>query len=110
MLDQIVEYLNTTKFRFTSMLCIILAGLLLINLPNPNPNDRKCTREKIDDTLIDMVAERNRTLSDKMWLSCKDGLIKGSVTGAITGGFIGGISGGAIFGVANPVLLYITGT
>ena len=46
-------------------------------------------------------------MSDKLIISCKEGIIKGYITGWITGGFMGGIIGGSLFGVCNPLLLYI---
>lgn len=107
MLDQLIEYLGTTKFRFNAVLCIILIILIFIKMPNKDDHEYDCPREKMDLTIKKIVKERERSLSDKMWVACKDGLVKGGVTGSITGGFVGAVSGGVIFAVANPVLLYI---
>ena len=106
MLDNIVKYLGTTKFRFTSIICIILSCIILFK-PNIEQKTEKCSREKIDQILEKIVEEKNRNLYEKMWLSCKDGLIKGCITGSITGGFMGAVTGGAIFSIANPILIYI---
>ena len=53
--------------------------------------------------------KKNMNNNEKLWNSCKEGVIKGCVTGGITGGMAGAISGGALFGIANPLLLYING-
>ena len=108
MIDQLIEYLGTTKFRFSAALCIILIILIFIKMPNKDDHEYDCPREKMDLTIKKIVKEQERTLSDKMWMACKDGLVKGGVTGSITGGFVGAVSGGAIFAVANPVLVYIS--
>ena len=107
MLDQLIEYLGTTKFRFMAFACIILSCILLIKSPELD-NNKKCSREKSDEILTKIVEERSRNLSDRMWLACKDGLVKGCITGSITGGFMGALSGGVIFSITNPLLLYIT--
>jgi len=107
MIDQLIEYLGTTKFRFSAALCIILIILIFIKMPNKDDHEYDCPREKMDLTIKKIVKEQERTLSDKMWMACKDGLVKGGVTGSITGGFAGAVLGGATFAVANPVLLYI---
>jgi hypothetical protein len=107
MIDQLIEYLGTTKFRFSAALCIILIILIFIKMPNKDDHEYDCPREKMDLTIKKIVKEQDRSLSDKMWVACKDGLVKGGVTGSITGGFVGAVSGGAIFAIANPVLLYI---
>ena len=107
MIDQLIEYLGTTKFRFSAALCIILIILIFIKMPNKDDHEYDCPREKMDLTIKKIVKEQERTLSDKMWMACKDGLVKGGVTGSITGGFAGAVLGGATFAVANHVLLYI---
>jgi len=107
MIDQLIEYLGTTKFRFSAALCIILIILIFIKMPNKDDHEYDCPREKMDLTIKKIVKEQDRSLSDKMWVACKDGLVKGGVTGSITGGFVGAVSGGAIFAIVNPVLLYI---
>lgn len=107
MLDQLIEYLGTTKFRFMACVCIILSCILLIKSPNKD-NNKKCSQEKSAEIINKLVEERSRDLSDRMWLSCKDGLVKGCITGSITGGFMGALSGGVIFSITNPLLLYIT--
>lgn len=108
MIDQLIEYLGTTKFRFMSFICIILACILLIKSPYLDNNNTRCPKEKVDEILDKIVKERNRNLSDRMWISCKDGLVKGCITGSITGGFMGALSGGFIFSITNPILLYIS--
>lgn len=107
MIDNIVEYLGTTKFRFTAIICIILACILLFKTDISENKNIKCSREKIDEILEQIISEKNRDLSEKMWISCKDGLVKGCITGSITGGFMGAVTGGAIFAIANPLLLYV---
>ena len=77
-------------------------------MPNKEDHEYDCPREKMDLTIKKIVKDRERSLSDKMWVACKDGLLKGGVTGSITGGFAGAVSGGVIFAVANPVLVYIS--
>ena len=108
MIDQLIEYLGTTKFRFMAFICIILSCILLIKSPDLDNNNTNCSREKVDEIINKIVKEKNRNLSDKMWLSCKDGLVKGCITGSITGGFVGALSGGVIFSITNPLLLYIS--
>ena len=107
MIDQITEYLGTTKFRCTALICIILIFIMVFTKPRDNSNYR-CPRAKIDAQIIQLVKEKERHLHDKMWLSCKEGMLKGAVTGSITGGIAGAVSGGAVFAIANPVLVYIT--
>ena len=108
MIDQLIEYLGTTKFRFMSFICIILGCILLIKSPDLDNDNTRCPKEKVEEILDKIVKERNRNLSDRMWLSCKDGLVKGCITGSITGGFMGALSGGVIFSITNPLLLYIS--
>jgi len=107
MIDQLTEYLGTTKFRFNAVLCIILIILIFIKMPNKDEHEYDCPRETMELTIKKIVKEQERSLSDKMWVACKDGLVKGGITGSITGGFVGAVSGGVIFAVANPVFLYI---
>jgi hypothetical protein len=107
MLDQIVAYLGTTKFRVTAVVCIILVIVLFIKLPKKSNTMYRCPTEKIDATISKIVEEKERNLSDRMWLSCKDGLIQGGITGVITGGFIGAAAGGAVFAIVNPAMVYI---
>ena len=106
MLDQIVEYIGTTKFRFSAIICIIISIILLCEKSNII-SDIIDKNVKINSNKLPMVVEKNKTLGKKMLNSCRDGLIKGGVTGSITGGFIGAVTGGAIFAIANPILLYI---
>ena len=131
MLDQIIDYIGTTKFRFSAILCIVFILLLITsktyndtvildNFSNPddsnldvsnpdfsNPDFNEKSRQPIDIEIIKIIKERNISLYDKLWSACKDGLIKGGVTGCITGGFVGAVTGGSIFAITNPLLLYI---
>ena len=107
MTDQLIEYLGFTKFRFSAIIFIIFVILILMKMPDKNDNEYNCPREKIEIAIKKIVKDNERSLSDKMWLSCKDGLVTGGVTGCITGGFLGCVSGGALFAIANPLLLYI---
>lgn len=106
MLEQTVEYLGTTKFRFTTVLCMILIMIMIFTKPGHDLANN-CSREKIDAQITQIVKEKERSLYEKMWLSCKNGMIKGGVTGSITGGVVGAVSGGAVFGIVNPLILYI---
>jgi len=45
-----------------------------------------------------------------MLVSSKEGFMKGGVTGCITGGIPGAVSGGFLFGIANPIIVYINET
>jgi hypothetical protein len=105
MLDHLIEFLGTTKFRFTAVLCIIIILLLIIKLPKC-AKPTKCPKKKKREILHNIALEKSRSLSDKLWIACKDGLVKGCITGLMTGGFMAGISSGAIFGIVNPLVLY----
>jgi hypothetical protein len=116
MIDHIINYFNTTKFRFSAIVCIIFILLLLLTKSNMQPkkldheykkNINNISREEMELEMIKIIESNNISISDKLWVACKDGLIKGCVTGSITGGFMGAITGGAIFAIANPLLLYI---
>jgi hypothetical protein len=111
MLDQIIKYIGTTKFRFTAVLFIILSVILLtdkiINNTAQHNKNYICPREKMDTAVSKIVEDQERKLHDRLWISCKDGLIKGGITGGLTGGFIGAVYGSTIFAIANPIILYI---
>ena len=116
MIDYIINYFNTTKFRFSAIVCIIFILLLLLTKNSQPPtkldydykkNINNISKEEMELELIKIIENQNISKSDKLWVACKDGLVKGCVTGSITGGFIGAITGGAIFAIVNPLLLYI---
>jgi len=102
MLDQIIAYLNTTKYRFCSIICIISIIILL------------CFQESTENYTGDIETEikkivhsRKKPIIEKMINACKDGLVKGAITGCINGGFTGAVTGSAIFAIANPIYIYV---
>ena len=116
MIDYIINYFNTTKFRFSAIVCIIFILLLLLTKNSQPPtkldydykkNINNISKEEMELEMIKIIDAKNTPTYNKLWVACKDGLIKGCVTGIITGGFMGAITGGAIFAIANPLLLYI---
>ena len=78
----------------------------------PDENDNDCSEETINFEIREMAKDRNKSskkrLNDKLTSSCKDGIIRGMVTGYITGGLSGAITNGTLFGVANPIIFYIS--
>jgi hypothetical protein len=109
MLDEIINSIGTTKFRFTGVVFIIFIILIFLKTPHGSDDDydEDCPREKMDIVLKKITKKSEKPMHDKMWLACKDGLVKGAVTGSITGGLVGAVSGGFVFALANPILLYI---
>lgn len=106
MLDYISDYIGTTKFRIMAIVFIIICLVLLIKWPEKNTTHYH-TPEKIKIVIEKLAIDKVKPMSDKLIISCKEGIIKGYITGWITGGFMGGIIGGSLFGVCNPLLLYI---
>lgn len=105
MLDHLIEYIGTTKFRFTAIICIIIIIILIFRLPKC-VKPLTCPKNKRKEILHSIALEKSRSLSDRLWIACKDGLIKGCITGTLTGGFAAGVAGAAVFGIVNPVILY----
>ena len=46
-------------------------------------------------------------LLNKLLTGCREGMLRGCLTGSVTGGVIGSITGGALFGLINPLMIYI---
>ena len=116
MIDHIINYLNTTKFRFSAVLFILFVLLLLLTKSSRQhikldheykKNINNISREEMELEMIKIIESQDISTYDKLWFACKDGLVKGCVTGSITGGFIGAVTGGTIFAIANPLLLCI---
>jgi len=83
--------------------------LFLVFVPKCSVKKNEIPPEKTNKILADLIKKQNMNTNEKLWNSCKEGVIKGCVTGGITGGMVGAVSGGALFGIANPLLLYING-
>jgi hypothetical protein len=64
-------------------------------------------RKKIDNHVLKIMKKEQCTINDKMTKACRSGMIRGALTGCITGGFVGGITGGTLFGIVNPLLIYL---
>jgi hypothetical protein len=75
---------------------------------NDDPTEEELhDREKLDNHLIKLIKKDKMHINDKMTRSCRAGLVRGAVTGCITGGMLGGVAGGALFGIINPLMIYI---
>ena len=105
MLDHLIEYIGTTKFRLTAIICIIIIIMLIYRLPKC-VKPLTCPKNKRKEILHSIALEKSRALSDRLLIACKDGLIKGCITGTLTGGFTAGVVSAAIFGIVNHVILY----
>ena len=109
-----LEYLQSygiSKFRVSAVV-FILVLLFLVFVPKcavKKSEIHDIPPEKTNKILADLIKKQNMNTNEKLWNSCKEGVIKGCVTGGITGGMVGAVSGGALFGIANPLLLYING-
>ena len=68
---------------------------------------RKEINAEINTEMKKLIAKKKSKLSDKMIVSCKDGLFKGAVSGGILGGVPGAIAGGMVYGVSNPIITYM---
>jgi hypothetical protein len=64
-------------------------------------------REKLDKHIVRLIKKDKLHIKDKMSKSCQAGLVRGALTGCITGGLVGGVAGGALFGIINPLMIYI---
>lgn len=108
---EFLESYGISKFRVSAVVFIIVLLFLAVV---PKCDTKKIETndippEKADKILADLIKKQTMNSNEKLWNSCKEGVIKGCVTGGITGGMAGAISGGALFGIANPLLLYING-
>jgi hypothetical protein len=54
-----------------------------------------------------IIKLRNKPLKIRMLESSKDGLLRGFVFGGLSGGLAGSVSSAAIFGIANPFVIFI---
>lgn len=107
----LLEPYGVTKFQVSSII-LILFILLTMYRPKKEKNIKidECPPKKINEAVLDIIKKKETDVNEKLWLSCKDGIIKGCVTGCLTGGFHGAIASGALFGVVNPILTYINET
>jgi hypothetical protein len=91
--------------RTSSIIVIVLLMIVLIHTHMTGVYEMgECPRVELDD---EIVHKKKRPIQQKMVLACQDGLLKGCITGAIMGGVPGAISSGMLFGLANPIVLYI---
>ena len=106
---EFIQSLGISKFRLSAFI-FILVLLFLVLSPKCSGKKvklHKMPSKKVNKVLGDLVRKHEIDTNERLWKSCKEGVIKGCVTGGITGGFVGAVSGGALFGIANPLLLYI---
>lgn len=100
-----------TKTQFTRIIFIILIVIVLFKeFYTDTFNDTACDipKEKIDKVIKKIITSKEKNISDKLILACKDGLLKGSIVGCVNGGIPGAIAGGMAYGIANPIIVYIT--
>jgi hypothetical protein len=104
------------RFRIMMIIIIILLVIIITEKETFKRKEKKTkenqkgelySREVLDFELTKILKKKNIHIYDKMWLSCKKGLLRGGLTGYITGGFMGGITGGLLFATVNPFLVYI---
>jgi hypothetical protein len=101
-----------SQFQLTSIIFILLT-IMLYNYVNDDDDDNDDTyeelidRKKLDMHVLKIMKKEQCNINDKMTRACRAGLIRGALTGCITGGMVGGITGGALFGVVNPLLIYL---
>jgi hypothetical protein len=100
-----------SKYQLTSIICILLTIMLYNYVQTDDkyePSKEELNdREKLDKHVLKMMKKEQITINDKMTKSCRSGLIRGALTGCITGGLVGGVAGGALFGVVNPLMIYL---
>lgn len=104
----------TKKTIFYGVIIFLLLILLCkdhyedyINDIKSDRQNQECQQDDITNEMKKLVKEKNKSLIDKMIISSKEGFMKGGVTGCITGGIPGAISGGFLFGVANPIIIFV---
>jgi hypothetical protein len=101
-----------SHFQLTSIIFILLTIMLYNYVNNIDDEDDDYyeyeeDRKKIDKHVLKMMKKEQCPINDKMTKSCRSGLIRGALTGCITGGMVGGVTGGALFGVVNPLMIYL---
>ena len=97
------------KFRITSTVFILLLLLLMWDeYRDIDKKDCECTPDKKDKVLKKIIQTEESSLSTKMIKSCKSGIMTGCLAGGLSGGLTGAIASGAIFGITNPIIVYIS--
>lgn len=95
---------RTTVIIFGILISIIFLKEYIDTHHNTDGIINDGRQKKIDST----VKKQEKNMADKMIMACKDGLIKGCIAGGVSGGFVGAIAGGTTYGIANPIITYIT--
>lgn len=93
----------TTRKIFIVMVIFILLMEYIEDDSNP-----ECTPSKINKVVETIVKKEEKKIHHKLADSCKSGMLRGCVTGGINGGLEGMITGGVMFGIANPIITYLS--
>jgi hypothetical protein len=99
------------KTQFTRIIFILLILIVLFKeyyTDTFNDTTYDVPKEKIDNVIKKIITAKEKKISDKLILACKDGLLKGSIVGCVNGGVPGAIAGGMSYGIANPIIVYLT--
>lgn len=96
------------SFKFATVIFIVLL-IIIIYQEKIIYNEKKIdiTDISFENEIQNILRERRRPLLNKLLTGCREGMLRGCLTGSVTGGVIGSITGGALFGLINPLMIYI---
>ena len=94
---------RTTRLIFVALLCIVIIMEFMEELPETH-----CSQEKINNVVTNIIKNNEKKTHYKLAHACKSGMLRGCVTGCINGGIEGMFTGGVMFGLANPIITYLS--
>ncbi len=94
---------NTVRTIF-----IIMVMFIIIMEFIEEEQNIKCSQFKINEVVSKIVKQKEKKIHHRLADSCKSGMLRGCVTGGINGGLEGMIAGGVMFGIANPIITYLS--
>ena len=94
---------RTIRVAFITLLIIVLFMEYI-----EDNDETYCSQEKINTVVKGIIKNNEKKTHHKLARACKSGMLRGCVTGGINGGLDGMIAGGVMYGLANPIIIYLS--
>lgn len=102
---------NAFNYKLYAFITIVVVVLIYEYFDDDDDDGEMmyCSREKIDNAVVEQIKKKEQRLPIKLTQSCKKGLVKGAITGGIFGGLEGGLTNGIVSAIISPCLIYLYG-